>query len=63
MRAADLKAGQEVYVPRHDGFFRLTADPTTHPRSRNVVVLHLEGLSRPEYRLADIDVLVRPPAG
>lgn len=63
MKAADLKAGHEVYIPFFNRFFTLSADPTRHRHSANVVVLHFDGLSQPEYRMGTADMLLKPTAG
>jgi hypothetical protein len=63
VNAEDLKAGQEVYVPFYKRFFTLSADPTPHRHSRNVVALHFDGLTQPEYRLRTADMLLKPTAG
>lgn len=59
VRARQLEAGQMVYVGHCQGWFKLAMDPTTHRFSENVVVLHFDGLPRPEYRLATAPMRVR----
>lgn len=57
--AVELQPGQTVYIPFFREWFTLDADPRTHVRSANIVVLVFAGLSQPEYRAANHPMRVR----
>jgi hypothetical protein len=59
VRAGQLEAGQMVYISRLDDWFRLAAKPKAHRFSQGVMVLHFDGLPRPEFRLTVDPMRVR----